>query len=271
MYEWDAKDYHKSSSEQQKWARELIAKLNLKGSEKVLDIGCGDGKITAELAGRLPEGSVLGIDNSAEMIDFAWKTYPPENYPNLAFRVADARQLDFSGEFDVVVSFACLHWLIDHRPVLERIKKSLKPAGRILLQFGGKGNAGAILEAIEKVTASKKWYTYLTGMSFPWGFYGPDEYRNWLEHTGFEVKRVELIPKDALHKGNEGLAGYIRTTAGLPYAQRLPEDMRQEFINEVVERYAEVHPPDSEGFIHLLMMRLEVEAVKKPAHQSQTF
>jgi len=268
MYEWDAKDYHKSSSEQQKWARELIAKLNLKGNERVLDIGCGDGKVTAELAGLLPQGSVLGIDNSAGMIDFARKSHPPENFPNLSFRVKDTRQLDFNGEFDIVVSFACLHWVIDHRPVLEGIKRSLKPAGRILLQFGGKGNITAILDITEKIISGGKWHRYFTGMSFPWGFYGPDEYRDWLEHTGFKVKRVELFPKDALHKGKEGLAGYVRTTAGLPYIQRLPEDMKQKFINEVVEWYVEVHPPDSEGFIHLLMMRLEVEAEKKPANQS---
>lgn len=266
MYKWDAKDYHKYSSEQQKWAQELISKLNLKGSERVLDIGCGDGKVTAELAGLLPQGSVLGIDNSGEMIDLTRNSHPPESFPNLAFLVKDARQLDFNNEFDVIVSFACLHWVIDHRPVLEGIKKSLKPSGKILLQFGGKGNISAILEAIEKVTINKKWHEYLTGMSFPWGFYGPDEYGNWLEHTGFEVKRVELIPKDALHKGKEGIAGYVRTTAGLPYVQRLPENMKQDFINEVVERYTENHPPDSEGFIHLLMIRLEVEAEKKPAN-----
>jgi hypothetical protein len=74
---------------------------------------------------------------------------------------------------------------------------------------------------------------------------------------------LALIPKDAAHKGKEGLAAYVRTTFGLPYVQRLPEEMRQEFINEIVEKYIAVHPPDSEGFVHLQMMRLEVEAEKK--------
>ncbi len=89
MYKWDAEDYHKSSCEQQKWARELILKLELKGNERALDIGCGDGKVTAELAKRLPSGSVFGIDNSEELIRFAQGNFPSENFPNLAFELID--------------------------------------------------------------------------------------------------------------------------------------------------------------------------------------
>ena len=262
MFKWDAKDYHDSSSEQQKWARELISNLKLKGKERVLDIGCGDGKITAELAGQLPDGSVLGIDNSAEMIDFARKNYPSKIFPNLSFCLGDARSLSFNGEFDIIISFACLHWIIDHLAVLKGVKESLRPDGKFLFQFGGKGNIAAISDIAEKVVSSEKWDNFFRGMAYPWGFHGPEEYKRWLEDTGFKVKRLALIPKDAAHKGKEGLAAYVRTTFGLPYVQRLPEEMRQEFINEIVGKYIAGHPPDSEGFVHLQMMRLEVEAEK---------
>jgi trans-aconitate methyltransferase len=259
MYKWDAEDYHKSSSEQQKWAKELILKLRLKGSERVLDIGCGDGKVTAEIAKLLPNGSVLGVDNSEEQIRFARNNFPSKKFPNIAFEIMDAKNLSFNGEFDVVFSNATLHWIIDHLPVLKGIKKSLKPSGKVLLQMGGRGNASKILEVLETMIKSKKWSRYFTNFTFPYGFYGTEEYKEWLEQVGLKVKRVELIPKDMIHKGKEGLAAWIRTT-WLPYTQRIPEEMREKFIDELVDEYIKKHPLDNEGFVHVPMMRLEVEA-----------
>lgn len=259
MYKWDAEEYHKNSSEQLKWAKELILKLQLKGSERVLDIGCGDGKVTAEIAKLLPNGSVLGVDNSEEQILFARKSFPSDRFPNVAFQVMDVRNMSFDREFDVVFSNATLHWVIDHLPVLKGIKKSLKPSGRILLQMGGRGNAAKILEILEKMMKSRKWSGCFTNFSFPYGFYGPEEYKEWLEQAGLEAKRVELIPKDMIHKGKEGLAAWIRTT-WLPYTQRVPEGLREEFIKELVDKYVEKHPLDNNGYVHVPMVRLEVEA-----------
>jgi trans-aconitate methyltransferase len=93
---WNAADYAANSSAQQIWARELIAQLNLRGDERVLDIGCGDGKVTAGLARAVPKGSVTGIDVSPEMIRFARKTFPSGKHPNLEFQVMDAREIDFA-------------------------------------------------------------------------------------------------------------------------------------------------------------------------------
>ena len=115
MYKWDALDYQKSSEAQLKLGRELIAKLGLKGGEHVLDIGCGDGKVTAEIASRLPQGSVTGIDNSRVMIELACHTFAPDEFPNLRFIRMDARELDFQSAFDIVFSNAVLHWISDHR------------------------------------------------------------------------------------------------------------------------------------------------------------
>ena len=131
-HKWDPKVYDKSSSAQKIWAEEVISKIKIKGDERVLDIGCGDGKITAHIASLLPQGSVLGIDSSAEMVRFAQSRFPFSSWPNLSFRYADARDLHLSGEFDLIVSFAALHWVLDHRPVLEGIKRSLKPGGRLM-------------------------------------------------------------------------------------------------------------------------------------------
>jgi trans-aconitate methyltransferase len=125
MYKWNAEDYSKSSSGQFKWGKELIDKLDLKGSESVLDIGCGDGKITAAIAGIVNKGSAIGIDSSKEMIDFAKQSYPADQYTNLYFRLLDATELDYTEEFDVVYSNAALHWVKDHVAVLNGIKRGL--------------------------------------------------------------------------------------------------------------------------------------------------
>jgi len=260
MYKWNAKDYHKSSAQQQKWAQELILKLTLKGNERVLDIGCGDGKVTAAITRQLPEGYVVGIDYSNEMIGFARKNYPTKRYPNLTFKLKDASNLDFNNEFDVVFSNAVLHWVIDHLPILKGIQMSLKPSGKVLLQMGGKGNAAKILNELEIMLSSNKWKQYFNDFTFPYGFYGPEEYKDWLEQAGFDVRRIELIPKDMVHNQKEGFSAWIRTT-WLPYIQRVPKRRKDEFINEIVDRYIEKYPPDTEGLIHIQMMRLEVECM----------
>jgi trans-aconitate 2-methyltransferase len=90
---WNAADYAANSSAQHAWARELIAKLQLRGDERVLDVGCGDGKVTTEIARAVPRGAVVGVDASAEMIAFARKTFPAKKYPNLTFQICDAREI----------------------------------------------------------------------------------------------------------------------------------------------------------------------------------
>ena len=138
----------------------------------------------------------MGIDLSRDMIDFARGKYTTETHSNLAFQWGDANKLDFNEEFDLVVSFACLHWVADHHPVLKGIERSLVPSGRVLLQFGGKGNAEGLLTITEDLIREDKWSGYFKGISFPYHFYGPDEYRSWLKQAGLKARRVDLVPKD---------------------------------------------------------------------------
>jgi trans-aconitate 2-methyltransferase len=221
MAQWNADDYHRHSAAQQAWARELIAKLNLGGDEYVLDIGCGDGKVTAELVAHLPRGALVGVDSSREMIEFARQAFPPERHPRLRFELMDARALRFEEEFDIVFSNATLHWVVDHTPVLAGIARALVPGGRALLQMAGRGNAAAVVETMDGVIAEPEWRGHFEGFSFPYGFHAPGEYRAWLEAAGLRALRVELFAKDMAQAGHEGLAGWIRTT-WLPYLERVP-------------------------------------------------
>jgi trans-aconitate 2-methyltransferase len=125
-YVWDAGDYERHSSAQQAWARELIAKLALKGDECLLDIGCGDGKVTAELARRLLAGYVVGIDSAASMVRLARARQAAEEIPNLSFCLADALDLPFCASFDIAFSNATLHWVHDHHRVLQRVPEPLR-------------------------------------------------------------------------------------------------------------------------------------------------
>jgi len=262
-HRWDPTDYERNSAQQQAWARELLAKLDLSSSDAVLDVGCGDGKVTAEIAAGVPLGRVVGIDASAEMVELAAARFPLNRHPNLGFAVADAAALAYREEFSVVFSNATLHWVIDHRPVLAGVARSLRPGGRTMLQMGGKGNAGDMVAAMARVSAAPAWSAHFAGFALPWGFYGPDRYRPWLLEAGLRPRRVELLAKDMLQSGREGLAGWLRTT-WMPYLDRVPPERRGAFLEAVLDDYLARYPLDADGNAHVRMQRLEVEA-DKPA------
>ncbi len=260
-YKWNAQDYAENSQNQFQWARELIPKLKLIGNESLLDIGCGDGKITAELARYLPHGRAVGIDSSKEMIRLARQAFPNRDHPNLSFKLMDARKLTFKEEFDRVFSNAALHWIVDQNVMLKGVKRALKPGGCLLFQMAGKGNAKDVLSIISKLGDEVPWKQFLRGMPFPYGFYDTVEYRAFLKEAGLVAERVELFEKDMKHNGVEGLAGWVRTT-WLPFTERLSEELKTTFVQEIVDNYVKRHPVDASGVVHVCMMRLEVEAYK---------
>ena len=260
-YKWNAEDYEAHSRSQQLWGQELISKLHLKNSEHVLDIGCGDGKITAEISRIVTEGNVLGIDNSENMITLAKRRYPKISYPNLKFQIVDAVQLNYQEKFDVVFSNAVLHWIDDHVSLLSRIFKCLKPGGRALLQMGGKGNASEIITVLSSLINNKSWKRYFKDFEFPYHFYGPEEYTKWINQTGFVKSSVELIPKNMEHNGLKEFEAWIRTT-WLPYLKTIPNDLRNKFISQISENYFKAYPTNERSILLVKMVRLEVALVK---------
>jgi trans-aconitate 2-methyltransferase len=258
---WNAADYAANSVVQQIWARELIAKLNLRGDEHVLDVGCGDGKVTAEIARALPHGTATGVDASLQMINFAKKTFSRKKFKNLEFHVMDARQIKFACRFDFIFSNAALHWVNDHQAILRGAALVLKSGGRLAVSCGGKGNAQDVFVALRPEMRLKRWRGFFRRMQTPYFFYASGDYEKWLPKFGFEIKKVQLAPKDATYEGTKGFATWLRTT-WIPYAQRVPENLREEFIAAVTARYVTRHPPDADGKIHVKMVRLEIDAIK---------
>ncbi|PSF36619.1 SAM-dependent methyltransferase [Aphanothece hegewaldii CCALA 016] len=239
----------------------MISKLNLQGNESLLDIGCGDGKITAALAKILKYGFVYGIDANLEMINFAKKNYINHESKNLTFEQMNAREIKLDQTFDVAFSNAVLHWVDDHVAVLKGVHAHLKPQGKILFQMGGKGNVGELRTVIEQTTQETEWQTYFKDFSDSKYFYDPEDYLKWLPETGFTPLRVDLIKKDMQHQGKEGLKGWLRTT-WFTYTHQLREELREPFLDAVVNNYTQKVPIDEQGKTHVGMVRLEVEAVK---------
>jgi trans-aconitate methyltransferase len=253
---WNAKDYAENSTAQLSWANELISKLNLQGNESLLDIGCGDGKITAFIAQTLPEGRVVGIDRSESMIKHAEDQF---SLHNLSFHIMDATEISLKEKFNIAFSNAVLHWVHDHKSVLSTLKNHLTSNGKILFQMGGYGNAEDMQTVINEFTISDQWQEYFTGFVVPYRFCKIEDYEQWLGETGYEAKRIELFPKDMVHKNADGLKGWLRTT-WFPHTDQLPDNEKEDFLDSIVEQYLAEHPVDFEGKTHVKMVRLEVEA-----------
>lgn len=204
---WDAGLYESDHGFVWKYGAALIPLLNPKPGERILDLGCGTGQLTAEIAGAGAE--TLGIDSSPDMIGQA-----RQNYPKLKFQLADARTFVVDEPFDAVFSNAALHWIPDARPVVQSIHRALKPGGRLVAEFGGKGNTAQVMTALEEVGARDPLST----------FYYPSvgEYATLLESEGFEVRFSTLFDRPTeLEDPIRGLELWLRmflkkSLAGLP-------------------------------------------------------
>jgi trans-aconitate methyltransferase len=260
---WNPADYHEHSYPQYAFALGLLERLRLNGDERILDVGCGDGKVSAELATRVPHGSVLGIDASPDMIAFAQRAFPASAHPNLSFRYGDAAKLTFQHEFDVVVAFASLHWVKDLPTALRGIKQSLVPSGRFAAQLVAKRYATAEIKsplhrARKEVMDRLAWRTYFEGFEQRRA-YTIDECERLLRDAGFVLQRCEFVTEEVAHRDADALKGYARATWHR-YTDRIPAQKRDALLNEIVQRCIELSPADRSGRICVRASVLEVAA-----------
>jgi len=195
------------------------------------------------------------------MITLAAATYPETSNNNLSFQVQDVRFLPFEQQFDIVFSNAALHWVVDHKPVVWGIFQALKPGGKVLVQMGGKGNAEELIATLDTIMQQLRWKEFFTNFIFPYGFYALEEYAPWLQEAGFTDLCLELKPKVMVHKTRERFTGWLRTT-WLPYFERIPPSLQEEFIETVVDTYIGATTANETGAVTTRMQRLEYMALR---------
>lgn len=201
--DWDPDAYDGDTGFVHDYGGSVVDLLDPNPGERVLDLGCGTGHLTAEIGDAVGEpGSVVGIDQSAKMVASARETYP-----DLAFAVADAREYESAEAFDAVFSNAALHWIpgADQPAVAERVAGTLEPGGRFVAELGGVENVATIVDASVAELAERGY-----DVESPWYFPTAGEYAAVLEDAGFEVRLARLFDRPTeLEGGAEGLSRWL--------------------------------------------------------------
>lgn len=193
---WSASSYDEHARFVSDLAGGVLDWLAAKPGERILDLGCGDGVLTAELAAAGTH--VVGVDASEDFVAACQAR-------GLDVRLMDGEALSFANEFDAVFSNAALHWMTRPERVISGVRRALKPHGRFVAEFGGHGNVAAIMTALQ-ATAVR--HGADSTLAHPWFFPSAEIYRAMLEKDGFEVKRIALIPRPTPLK--TGMAAWLK-------------------------------------------------------------
>jgi trans-aconitate 2-methyltransferase len=239
MTEWNAREYARIAGLQEAMAAEALSLLDLKGTEHVLDLGCGNGRITAGIAARVPRGSVVGVDASADMIAFASDHFGLAAWPNLRFETGDARRLRFQEEFDLVVSVNALHWIAEQDQALRSIRSALKPDGLAQLRLVPTGKRRSIENVLEETRLSPTWARYFQQFRDPYLHLTPEQYGAMAEGNGLKVRRIHTEDKTWNFKTRAAFAAFGLVTM-VEWTRFLPESHRLAFVTDVLDRYRRV-------------------------------
>jgi trans-aconitate methyltransferase len=243
---WNAGLYDDKHSFVWKMAAGLLELLESKAGERILDLGCGTGHLTEQIAANGAE--VVGVDRSSDMIRQA-----KEEYPALQFEVMDAREIAFAELFDAVFSNATLHWIKEPEKVIARIAAVLRPRGRFVAEFGGKGNVGALMTAVEQ--AWRK-----VGISGPtpdpWYYPSIAEYAGLLEKHRLEVTYAILFDRPTpLEDGERGLRNWLNMFGG-SFLGQLSADQREATVAAIEQEARSALWRDSQWVMDYRRLRI---------------
>jgi trans-aconitate 2-methyltransferase len=247
--EWDAETYDAVSDPQFEWGMEVLERLELRGDEVAVDAGCGSGRVTEQLANRLPSGRVIAVDGSEAMVKKA-----EERLGDRAdYVVTDLVELELPEPVDLVFSTATFHWIGDHDRLFRRLRAALKPGGRLVAQCGGQGNVAALGQAIRAVSADPEYAPHLTQARGLWNFASPEETEPRLQEAGFAEVRCWLERKPV--QPERPLEFLSVVTLG-PILDQLPPEKRQPYAEAVLAQHASP--------LVLEYVRLNIEARVSP-------
>jgi trans-aconitate methyltransferase len=244
---WNADLYKQQHAFVFQYGNNLLEWLAPQAGEKILDLGCGTGELTAKIAES--GAQVTGIDSSATMIESAQK-----HYPNVTFKVADATNFSLPEQFDAVFSNAVLHWIRNQEKMLDRVHQHLRPGGRFVLEMGGKNNVADIMGAFDKVMEAKG-YTYKAFWYYP----SVAEYTTLLEEYGFRVNQVSYFDRETeLADPENGVVEWLQMF-GAQLLETVPEQDRLPILQETQEALRATNFRDGKWFLNYRRLRIKAE------------
>jgi trans-aconitate 2-methyltransferase len=250
MADWDGSEYRKVSDLQQWLADRALDGLNLDGVRSLLDIGCGDGRITAEIARRIAAATVVGLDPSPRMISIA----PAGG--NLTFELGEVCSMTYQSTFDAVVSFNALHWVLDQRLALSRIAAALRPSGWAFLVFVCAGERPSLESVAMKVVRGTAWQRYFEDFDAP--FIHPDVgvWTETAESAGLRVVETTVDDLEWDFESRDRFGRWCAVGFGA-WTDRLPPATADAFVSDVVDAYADA--TGSASVLRFLQLRARLE------------
>lgn len=241
MPDWDGARYHRVSGPQVGWGRGVLARLSPRSGERILDLGCGTGRLTTEMA-RRPGIIAIGLDRSASMLREA--ADEGQSGPgHVAYVRGDGAALPFVEAFDAVFSTATFHWMADHQRLFEGIHTVLKPSGRLVAQCGGGANLERLLGRARELMAQPGYAAAFRSWSDPWNFAGVAETEARLARAGFSAIDVSLVPAPTAFPDAASFAEFISCVCVRHHLDRLTAEERPAFVAALTARAAADDPP----------------------------
>ncbi|MBA3816772.1 MAG: methyltransferase domain-containing protein [Parachlamydiaceae bacterium] len=231
--DWNGVDYAQNSSVQLSHAARLLNSLSLKGDEGILDIGCGDGKITALLAKKVTHGFVLGIDPSDSMLSKAEITRQENDLFNLTFQKGAAENFSLVQRFDHIIAIHVMHWVKDQEKALENIHTHLKPNGHIHLILSPSKEGLPFYLALQKTLPN--WALDFADFINPQYAFDMETYRTLMVKADFQIEAIHYLFHESKHENKERLTAWIKQWQ--PHAKHLPIHKQTDFLNELINNY----------------------------------
>lgn len=252
--DWNAVAYDELSVPMFEWGMALLRTLELKGDERVLDAGCGSGRLSEELLERLPAGKVVALDFSPKMLQQARQRLVRFG-GRVEFVHASLEDFELAEKVDGIFSNAVFHWVADHAAMFRSLHRSLKPGGWLVAQFGGAGNLAKTYERVNEVAEQAGFRKYLRFAEDGPHFEDWAGTRKRMEAAGFQVSEGRLHTELPRFEHRERYEAFLETVVLRQVTAKLPEGLRREFLEEIASRTWQ-----DEGDYRLDYVRLTVRA-----------
>lgn len=242
--EWDSSAYDRISAPQFSWGKKVLERVSIRGDERVLDAGCGTGKLTAELLECLPQGRVVGVDLSQNMLHTARENLEARFQPRITFVAADLQHLPFDQTFDGIFSTAAFHWVPDHDLLFRSLYCALRPGGWLVAQCGGAGNLKRFLSRVAALAQESRYSAYIGSYQHSWTFADPPTTAKKLESVGFSDVETNLEPTPTRFENEAQFSEFASKVILHRLLDQLPNGaVRRDFMHDLCAPAAHDDPP----------------------------